>query len=316
MVSSTSLFSSEQPLVSILCPTYNHEKFIADALDSFLMQKTNFPVEILINEDCSTDGTAAIVKKYEKQFPEIIKVIYQHENLYSKGKKPLTQMLFPKSKGKYIATCEGDDFWVDENKLQKQVDFLENNPEYSMCYTDFSHSNEKGEITKQSAIWKYKCDLTHLKILEFYTPRTLTVMFRAHLIHDLFEREIPVVPNGDTFLFAYIAKKGLAGYLDFVSGCQRFNNKSIFSSRPFDVRNKMLIKTLNTLKSYFTDKDEQKAINANLSRKYIFEAIRCFKKMKLAKAIIAIFRSLKLSRKPYYDRITNLIHYPGYAQMH
>src|SRR5665647_1282331 len=100
-------------LVSICCATFNHEKFIAYALDGFLMQKTNFAYEILINDDCSEDNTANILKDYNIRFPGVFKITFQAENQYSKGIKPFSQMLFPKVKGKYVALCEGDDYWTD-----------------------------------------------------------------------------------------------------------------------------------------------------------------------------------------------------------
>ena len=112
-------------LVSICCITYNHEKYIRDAIEGFLMQKTDFPFEVLIHDDASTDGTADIIREYETKYPDIIKPIYQTENQYSKGIKISATYNYPRAKGKYIALCEGDDYWIDPYKLQKQVDFLE-----------------------------------------------------------------------------------------------------------------------------------------------------------------------------------------------
>ncbi len=133
MIESTTLYTSEAPIVSICCSTYNHEKFICEALDGFLIQKCNFPVEILIHEDCSTDNTAAIIKEYQQKYPHLIKPVFQKENQYSKGIKPFTHLLYPRARGKYIALCEGDDYWTDPYKLQKQVDVLEASQEYMFC---------------------------------------------------------------------------------------------------------------------------------------------------------------------------------------
>ncbi len=121
-------------LVSICCLTYNHEKFIKYALDGFLMQKTNFKFEILINDDCSQDNTPNILRDNEKRNPGKFNVTYQTENQFSKGVKPLREILFPQVKGKYVALCEGDDYWTDPLKLQKQVNFLETHDEYSICF--------------------------------------------------------------------------------------------------------------------------------------------------------------------------------------
>lgn len=120
-------------LVSIECMAYNHEKYISKALESFIMQKTNFNFEIIVHDDASTDKTAAIIEEYRKKYPNIIKPIYQKENQYSKGKK-IGTILLEKMQGKYIAFCEGDDYWTDQYKLQKQIDYMEKNPECGMCF--------------------------------------------------------------------------------------------------------------------------------------------------------------------------------------
>lgn len=132
------------PLVSICCAAYNHEKYIRQALDSFLMQKTNFPIEVIIHDDASTDDTADIIREYQRKFPEIVKPVYQEENQYSKRIKVSATYIWPLAKGKYIAFCEGDDYWTDPLKLQRQVDFLEANPEYAICCHAAKCINDNG----------------------------------------------------------------------------------------------------------------------------------------------------------------------------
>ena len=132
----------DKPLVSISCITYNHENFITEALDSFLMQETDFPFEVLVHDDCSTDNTANIIREYEKKYPNIIKPIYQKENQYSKGIKVGATFNFPRAKGEYIALCEGDDYWTDPEKLQIQLDLMLENPE---CYLSFHPADEVTE---------------------------------------------------------------------------------------------------------------------------------------------------------------------------
>lgn len=119
--------------VSVLCLAYNHEKYIKECLESILRQKTTFNYEIIVNDDASSDGTTAIIKKYENKYPEIVHAIYQNENKYSKGVALIEECLLPKARGKYVALCECDDKWLDENKLQYQYDYMENHPECSMC---------------------------------------------------------------------------------------------------------------------------------------------------------------------------------------
>lgn len=115
-------------MVTVYCITYNHIGLIEKALQGFLMQKTDFKYEVWVHDDASTDGTIEILRKYEKQYPEVIKVVYEENNLYSRGIS-IGKKMQPYIKGKYIAICEGDDYWTDEYKLKKQVDFLESHPE-------------------------------------------------------------------------------------------------------------------------------------------------------------------------------------------
>lgn len=124
---------SEEIMVSVICMCYNHEKYIKDALESFVNQKTSFKYEVFVHDDASTDKSAEIIREYEKKYPDIIKPIYQTKNQHSQGIKIVKAYILPKVSGKYIAFCEGDDYWTNENKLQKQVDFLENNPEFTVC---------------------------------------------------------------------------------------------------------------------------------------------------------------------------------------
>lgn len=125
-----SIDNLDTPLVSVICNTYNQEDYIGDAIESFVAQQTNFKYEILIHDDASTDGTANIVRLYEKKYPDLINPIYRTENRYSRG---LPNGQIERAKGKYIAFCEGDDYWIDNQKLQKQVDIMERHPEIDIC---------------------------------------------------------------------------------------------------------------------------------------------------------------------------------------
>lgn len=137
-------------LVSIDCITYNHENHIAKALESFIMQKTNFDFEILIHDDASTDRTPDIIREYQKKYPEIIKPVFEKENQYSKGENKRICYTYNhiRAKGKYVAMCEGDDYWIDPYKLQKQVDFMESHLDCSMCF----HSAEVIDFTTQTKV--------------------------------------------------------------------------------------------------------------------------------------------------------------------
>lgn len=137
-------------MVSILCETYNHEDYIADAIEGFLMQKTNFKYEILIHDDASTDETAEIVRQYELRNPDLIKVIYQEENQYSQGVN-VAEINEGRAVGKYLAICEGDDYWTDPEKLQIQVDHMEENPGCSLCVHAGLHRHKGREEKFRSA---------------------------------------------------------------------------------------------------------------------------------------------------------------------
>lgn len=147
--------SDLSPLVSISCITFNHASFIRQCLDGFVAQKTDFPFEIVIYDDASTDETVSIIEEYVERYPGLFKPFFNLENQYSKGIRGMNvRFNFPRCEGKYIAFCEGDDFWTDAYKLQKQVDFLEKNPTYSACVHSakvwdenekkFSNSNYEG----------------------------------------------------------------------------------------------------------------------------------------------------------------------------
>ena len=130
-------------LVSINCITYNHERYIADAIEGFLMQKTDFDFEIIIGEDCSTDNTMKIVQEYKQKHPDKIRVITSDKNV---GANKNERRVHENSRGKYIAICEGDDYWIDPLKLQKQVSYMENNPNCTLCF----HSAQIIKANKKS----------------------------------------------------------------------------------------------------------------------------------------------------------------------
>lgn len=195
-----------KPLVSICCITYNHEQYIRDCLEGFLMQKTDFPFEVLIHDDASTDHTADIIREYEAKYPDIIKPIYQTENQYSKGIKVGVTYNFPRAQGKYIAICEGDDYWIDPMKLQIQFDFMESNPDYSMCFHGaVVKSGETGEeLSKFSDIQER--DYTGYEMVEHWIVPTASAFFRRK-----YTSQIPVNKDfwcGDIITWLTMCKFG------------------------------------------------------------------------------------------------------------
>lgn len=132
-----------QLMVTIRCLTYNHEPYIRQCLEGFVIQKTNFPFEAIVHDDASTDGTAAIIREYAEKYPDIIKPIFETVNQYSKQDGSLKRILDAHTHGKYVAMCEGDDYWTDPYKLQKQVDFLESHPDFVMCSHRWQYYGQK-----------------------------------------------------------------------------------------------------------------------------------------------------------------------------
>jgi len=141
--------------VNIWCLTYNHSKYIRQTLDGFFMQKTNFSWNIILFDDASTDGNQEIIKEYINKYPDKFIAILSEENYYSKG-KPKLPIIIPYFTGKYIASCEGDDYWTDPYKLQKQYDIMEANPQYSACYHNIIPIDKNGNIHSNYRSYPYR----------------------------------------------------------------------------------------------------------------------------------------------------------------
>lgn len=180
-----------KPIVSICCAAYNQEKYIAKTLDSFLAQKANFPIEILIHDDASTDSTPDIIRQYAARFPDIVKPILQTENQYSKGVAIDPTFNYSRAEGDYIALCEGDDYWCDPFKLQRQVDYMISHPDCTFCFTNGYIHDAHGEQKDREFIPYYErekaaftpenheytlgdmCDLTFVPTASFLFPRAV-----------------------------------------------------------------------------------------------------------------------------------------------
>ena len=176
----------DAPLVTICCIAFNQESYISQTIEGFLTQKTNFAFEVLIHDDASTDNTAKIIRQYAEKHPKLIKPIFQKENQWSKGVSPSQNFVWPKVRSKYMALCEGDDYWVDTNKLQKQVDFLEKHPDFGLVYTKTKLFNQqKGKLISRKSPSKM-----HPEGILFYNPiPTLTTLFKTDLMKSYLEME-------------------------------------------------------------------------------------------------------------------------------
>jgi glycosyltransferase involved in cell wall biosynthesis len=234
------MMNDTKPVVSICCITYNHENYIRDAIEGFLMQKTTFSIEIIIHDDASADNTAEIVRSYAEKHPDLFVTIFQAENQDSKGIKPDRIYVLPTVRGKYFALCEGDDYWTDPYKLQKQVDFLESNPDCSWCFhadrnvyvdgkvTDYIHKPKK--IPKNN---KFTAKDVIMGGGGFFA--TASAMFRAHVLKDLPDWFFRCL-IGDFPLALIASSKGDIGYIDDVMCVYRKNVHGSWSHRSKSIR--------------------------------------------------------------------------------
>lgn len=237
-----------KPLVSICSITYNHAPYIRQCLDGFLMQKTNFPFEIIINDDCSTDGTTEIIKEYATKYPDLIKPIFHDENQYQKGVRGMfAKFVFPKAQGKYLALCEGDDYWIDPFKLQKQVDFLENNSDYTLVHTAWYANEEKNNAEKVFA----NIEKLNKEINNKYTPidilktgglvLTLTVMTRREALLEVISCDKFLFSSyflmNDTQMWYSLLSKGNFKYIEDRTAMYRISAGT--ACRPRSLKNKV-----------------------------------------------------------------------------
>lgn len=237
--------SENDVLVSVCCITYNHEKYIRNALEGFVNQKTSFSYEVIIHDDASTDSTAKIIREYEKKYPEIIKPIYQKENQYSRGGRITPRFVYPQVKGKYMAFCEGDDFWTDPEKLQRQVEVLENHKNCAICFNKVEHTNISGE---RLGTFQPRDDvpvgvINSLDYLSFEVFPSFFwnmgfqlsgCMLRTNLYGEFLKDKSAFAAAfdvGDLPLFLYMGLKGDAYYINKSMSCFRGGNSESWGGR-------------------------------------------------------------------------------------
>lgn len=207
---------NQEIMVSICCITYNQASYVRAALDGFMKQKTDFKYEVLIHDDASTDGTGEMIREYADRFPDVIRPIIQTENQYSKGLTNVSGTFnFPRARGRYIAMCEGDDYWTDENKLQMQVDYMEAHPDCALCF----HSAEVEVLERaitEHAMRPYRGDQV-VSPEEIIGKRsgypTASLMFRTEMVKELpkFYTDAPIA---DIPLQLLAAARGYGYYID------------------------------------------------------------------------------------------------------
>lgn len=187
--------AKQKPLVAINCITYNHERFLRDALEGFVSQQTDFPYVAIVHEDKSTDGTAAILREYAEKYPDIIKPIFEEENQYSKPDGSLGAVMnaaLNATGAKYVAYCEGDDYWTSPEKLQKQVDFLEAHPDYTMCCHNAIGHHVTGQTPERPVGCTVECDVPKMHEMKdevFYVP-TMSLLLLRDILNSSYYHKI------------------------------------------------------------------------------------------------------------------------------
>lgn len=239
-------WSGSEPVASIICHTYNHAPYIRNTLNGFLAQQTTFPFEILIHDDASNDGTAEILKEYASRYPAIIRLILQETNQYALGYRP-GRVTIPSAKANYLAFCEGDDFWIDPNKLSKQVEFLRNNPEYVITYTNSIPFDESGILNTDFG--GAKRDLSADELKRSPPIYTLTTCFRSVL-------DIPperyLASYGDLFMWSQLGFHGKGKYMpDIKPSMYRVHSGGVQSMASFRKKQDMLVETYSALFAYY-----------------------------------------------------------------
>lgn len=241
----SSWVDNDVPVVSIVCHTFNHEAFIGDAIKGFLMQKTSFAFEIIINDDASTDGTAKILESYERQYPSLIKVVSHKENQFSKGIAP-RNFSFPLVKGKFIALCEGDDFWISRDKLQLQYEAFA--PGVSLVFHD-AMKIEGSSVLSLSYYEEDRQPVAGYKRRDMAKGCRIPTASAMFLSSPFIGRDHENVTNGDHLIWAIMSGLGRAKFIPVTLSAYRYHEGGVWSSR--QTINK-LIPVLKSKKTIFS----------------------------------------------------------------
>ncbi len=260
-------------LVSIWCTSFNHELFIRDALEGFVRQKTNFRYEIIIHDDASTDGTKQIIEEYQKKYPDLIIPIFQMQNQFSKGVSLFDTFGAKYVRGKYIAMCEGDDFWTDEEKLQKQVDFLEQHPDYSMCcHAGYYVDNEGYKLNGLFKKFDSDCTLDTDTVIKEWICPTASIVYNYE---DYMNHRFPPLvdaPCGDYPKIINFSLYGKIYYFSEVMCAYRINETSLSASwhnaSAYIHKNEKFIKMLNQIDTFTNFRYRQSIDYMRAKREY------------------------------------------------
>lgn len=227
--------------VSVCMISYNHEKFIAQAIESILSQKTSHQIEIVIGDDCSTDQTKAIIESYQARFPDTFMVLPSEKNI---GMIPNFIRTYEASTGKYVALLEGDDYWTDELKLEKQINFLEQHPDFAICHHRIKFLDENKQSFKTSSVQKEVTTIEDLALdNNISTP---SCVFRNKLFGE-FPASIYNSAIGDYFLHLLNAQYGKIKFLNETMSVYRIHNNGVWSNKSNLIRMSNWVKSLDLL---------------------------------------------------------------------
>lgn len=234
---------NEEIMVSINCLVYKHEKYLRKCLDGLVSQKTDFQYEILVHDDVSPDNSAKIIREYMDEYPGLIVPLFQTENQYSKCHSISWTFQFPRARGKYIAFCDGDDYWIDEYKLQKQVDIMEEHPECTMCTHMVQGVDESGEtkiitFPEQNVRDGVYSQREWMQLISRGYPfQTTSYFIRAEILKNCLKEDscipdfVRTMPVGDEALVMFCATKGELFYSGEIMSHYRMNSKGSWSER-------------------------------------------------------------------------------------
>ncbi|WP_180754330.1 glycosyltransferase [Hymenobacter sp. DG01] len=227
--------------------TYNHEPFIAEAIESVLMQKGDFDLELVIGEDCSTDGTLSIINEYQRRFPNVVRVITSSHNV---GAQMNFVRAYNACEGEYVAMLEGDDYWIDELKLQKQVAFLNNNRDYSICFHNMNvvHEEDNRTITSNPVNQKTDLDINDLAERNYIT--TASCVFRNKIV-TTFPKWFYKAIAGDYCLHMLNAREGKIKYFSDIMGVYRVHSGGMWQTKPTGYKMSKWFETLQLLSQEF-----------------------------------------------------------------
>ena len=252
-------------MVCVRCYTYNQERYIGRTLEGIVTQQTNFPFVVVVVDDASTDNNATIIRDYEEKYPDIVKATYLKENHYRQNKPKRAYVQQWEDQSKYVAYCEGDDYWTDPLKLQKQVDFLESHPDYSMVCHNWNVQNGD-EIYPSDVQRKYNqaFSYTFATLPWIWITKTLTVLVRRSAIdYDAFK---PFKWARDVHIIYFALKKGKGYFMPDVMATYRITDGGIWSKVDVNQKNKLTYDLYKELYSFEPNKAVRKRyMNATLA---------------------------------------------------